>query len=154
MGNPASPSLANIVMNFLINNFLKKITYDIPFIKIYVDDTSLAVPKSKKNEILLLFNSFNNKLQFTMESENNRKISFLDVLLIHNDDDTISTDWYQKPCTSGRILNFLSNHPLHQKLNIIENFTKKSIVLSTKKFVDKNIKKVKNMLLNNNYPNK
>lgn len=152
MGNPASPSLANLVMNFLVNSVLKKVSYHIPFVKIYVDDTSLAIPKNKKKDILLEFNSFHKNLQFTMETEVDGKIPFLDVLLIRNTDNTISTDWYKKPSSSDRILNFLSSHPMHQKINIIKNLTKKCIILSDKKFLDKNVKRIKEILFNNNYP--
>ena len=57
-----------------------------------------------------------------------------------------------KPTSSGRILNFNSNHPLHQKINVITNLLKRSLNLSSSKFHSENIKKVRNILFNNAYP--
>ena len=58
MGNPASPILANLVMNFVIDEILKQILFEIPFLKLYVDDTISAIPKNEINNILGFFNAF------------------------------------------------------------------------------------------------
>lgn len=43
----------------------------------------------------------------------------------------MSTEWYAKPMASGRFLDFLSNHPLHMKMNVVNNFIKRVRELST-----------------------
>lgn len=37
MGNPASPAIANIVMNYVISKIVSSLHFDIQFIKLYVD---------------------------------------------------------------------------------------------------------------------
>ena len=83
--------------------------------------------------------------------ESDKKINFLDLTIIRKNNCLI-TDWYQKPTSSGRLLNFLSNHPLNQKRNIVFNLTDRAISLSHKSFHKKNIDLIKQLLKNNNYP--
>ena len=90
-------------------------------------------------------------MQFTHEIEAEGKLSFLDVLLIRNNN-CITTDWYQKPTNSNRILNYNSFHPLRLKCNIIYNLIDRAILLSNNSFHDKNISLVKNILYANDYP--
>ena len=68
-------------------------------------------------------------LKFTHEIENDKKISFLDVMVI-NDNNKIITDWYQKSVYSGRIIHFLSSHPTYQNKNIIYNLVDRAFLLS------------------------
>ena len=67
MGNPASPSIANIVMNYCLNNILAALPFEISFLKLYVDDTILAIPANECNSLLSYFNGFHEMIQFTME---------------------------------------------------------------------------------------
>ena len=90
------------------------------------------------------------KLQFTHEIEIDNKISFLDVLLIKNND-TIENNWYTKPTFSGRFLNFHSKHPRSQKKGMIYNLVDRAINLCNEKFLDENIEKVKSLLKQNDY---
>ena len=57
-----------------------------------------------------------------------------------------------KPTSSGRLINYHSNHPLQQKINIVYNLVDRAILLSDKKFHRKNLKIVTTLLKNNNYP--
>ena len=105
-------------------------------------------------KFLSIFNSYDDvRLQLTHEIENENKISFLDVLLIRNDE-RIDTDWYTKSTFSGRFLSFESPHSLLQKIAMVYNLVDRGIHLASKKFHDNNIKKVKTLLKNNSYPEK
>lgn len=64
----------------------------------------------------------------------------------------IKTSWYFKPSASGRILNFNSQHPMTYKTSIIKNMIWKNTNLSDPEFVDENLKKIYNILTNNDYP--
>ena len=104
--------------------------------------------------MLQIFNNEDENIKFTYEQENNKKINFLDIIFI-NDNQSIITDWYQKPTYSGRILNFLSNHPRHQKIAMIYNMIDdKAVLLADSKFQQKNIKFASKILEQNNYPKK
>lgn len=152
MGSPASPILANIVMEDLVEKVIKIIPFNIPFLKIYVDDTIMAVPSKQCNNIQNYFNSYHNNIQFTIEKEQDKSIAFLDVKLIRTDNQSIITDWYEKDINSGRLLNYCSSHPLKQKLSIMHATKNKIIKLSNQKFVNKNLLEFRNKLINNNYP--
>ena len=66
--------------------------------------------------------------------------------------DNIVTDWYQKPTFSGRLLNFNSKHPFAHKKGVIYNLVDRAILLSDQCFHKNNLHKVKQILLNNQYP--
>ena len=61
------------------------------------------------------------------------------------------TNWYQKPTSSGRVINYFSKHPIQQKKNIIFNIVDRALLLSDSNFHSDNIKLIKNMLRNNDY---
>jgi hypothetical protein len=57
-------------------------------------------------------------IRFTMETESNNAIFFLDVLVIRKDT-TLITQVYRKSTHTGRYLNFKSNQPPHVKRGLI-----------------------------------
>lgn len=154
MGNPASPTLANIVMNYLISKCVKKLSFVIPVLKLYVDDTFIAVPNDKIDEFLETFNAFHPRIQFTLEKEVDNSIAFLDVQLIRKNDGTILTNWHTKATASNRVLNYFSHHPQIHKNNTIKNLCFRCYSLSSKEFWPVNEMKIKNILRKNNYPRK
>ena len=78
-------------------------TTDIPlrFWKRYVDDTCTALPRSRCQELLEHLNSTEATIQFTLELESEGKLPFLDVLLQHHGDGSISTSVFRKPTHTG-----------------------------------------------------
>ena len=114
-------------------------------------DIITAVPSDEITTIKNIFNSYNHKIQFTVEEESDNRICFLDVLVIRNGK-YIQTNWYQKPMWSGRFLNYHSHHPLNYKINVINNLIDSGVALAHKKLHTENIKKMKSTLLKNNYP--
>ncbi|KAI4476348.1 hypothetical protein M0804_013663 [Polistes exclamans] len=55
-----------------------------------------------------------------MEEENNGTLFFLDINIIRNKDGSIVTNWYVKPTSSGRCINYNSNHLMSQKIGVIK----------------------------------
>ncbi|KYN43690.1 hypothetical protein ALC56_01952 [Trachymyrmex septentrionalis] len=97
-----SPILAtNIVIQDLKEYILSNIDIDIPVYYRYVDDILLAV---EMYEILDKFNSYHNRLRFTVEHNYDRTVDFLDVNL-RIVEGLIRFDNYKKPTNSGRYLN-------------------------------------------------
>ena len=72
--------------------------------------------------------------------------------MLLREDNRVITNWYQKPTFSGRILNYNSNHLLHQKVGVIYSLIDKPILYSDKKFQSDNILFAKSVLKLNNYP--
>ena len=79
MGGATSPIIAEMVMNKLLYYVTDNSNFQFPFLFQYVDDLLTAVPYEKVNETLILFNSFNQHLQFTVEEEQNSSVPFLDT---------------------------------------------------------------------------
>jgi uncharacterized protein YdeI (YjbR/CyaY-like superfamily) len=97
-----------------------------------------------------VFNDFHPLIQFTSENEIDRRINFLDMALIRQDDKIIS-NYYSKTDSSNRILNLKSKHPFNMKLNTASSYAKrlKSLSLSNKSlnFGFKPYKKVSHMYM-------
>jgi len=114
------------------------------------EDEPQVPERHNKFKGLIIFNSLHNRLQFTLEKGGN-KLDFLDVTII-NSEGTIEFDWYRKPTFSGRVLNFLSQHPITQKRGIIISMIDRAFLLSHPKYHEKNLKFIIETFINNNYP--
>jgi len=100
---PLSPFIADIVLQDLEEDALNIIGLDLLFYYRYVDDIVLAAPIDKATHILNTFNSFHKRLQFTIEYEKDRTLSFLDLSLSVK---KILIDWFHKKTFSGRYFLF------------------------------------------------
>ena len=78
-------------------------------------------------------------------------MNFLDLTLIRKDN-KILTNWYAKPTTSERILNYFSIHPNYMKLNVARSFIKRVLSLSDNEYKSNNITRIEQYLMKNNYP--
>lgn len=151
MGSCLSPAVADMVMDILLDNVREKLNFDVPFIKKYVDDLFTVIPVNKSDEILRIFNSYHPKLQFTIETEIDGKLPFLDMVIVRNCDGSMCTEWYMKSIASGRILNYYSGHYNSQKINTALGLIQRIVGLTTHVQPD-TYEIAKKLLLNNNYP--
>lgn len=151
MGNPASPAFANLVMFDILKEFENRVGPDLQFLYLYVDDIIACIPRNNLDTCLNILNSISQDVQFTHEIEVNNRIPFLDLLLINNND-VILIDYYKKPSSSNRILNFRSYHPMKQKIGIIKQMLFRIRNLCSQQFIQKNIDSLKELLIQNNYP--
>ena len=155
MGSPISPFFADIVMDDLEKICLERLKSNhngTPlFYYRYVDDIIICVKKEHIDHVINTINSYHNSLHFTHELKNNNSINFSDLNIIKKNK-SIITNCFQKLTSSGRVINFFSNHPIQQKKNIIYNLVDRAFLLSQKSFHKANLRKVKTMLLNNDYP--
>lgn len=145
MGSPLAPPAAEIVMQDLETTclkFLEDAGIQLPFYKRYVDGIITAVPNDKIDLITELFNSYDTKLQFTHEVEENNTIAFLDLLLVH-DGNKVLTNWFHKKTWSGRYLNFFSHHPIGQKKGVVSMLVGRAMKLSHQKFHEDNLALIK-----------
>lgn len=152
MGSPLSPILADYITEDLLETVVKNSDLNIPIVKKYVDDLFLVLPRTEVQNVLDTFNQYNAHLQFTVEKEIDGSLPFLDTLVIRKDNQTLKTSWYSKPISSGRILNYLSFHPMNMKLNVAANFIKRVTMLSTNTTLAQQKQKIFQTLRLNNYP--
>jgi len=101
MGSPLSPILADIVLQDIEEAALSLLPTTLPFYVRYVDDILLAAPNNLLDKIAETFNSFHDRLKFTMEIDTDDRINFLDVTAII-DNNVIMFDHYKKPINSER----------------------------------------------------
>jgi len=151
MGSPFSPIIADLVLRDLETRAISKLSFTLPIYFRYVDDILLAAPSDRLDYILEVFNSFHNRLQFTLETSMNDRINFLDVTVILNDR-MILFDKYEKPTNTGRYINYHSQHPMSHKKSIIYGLIDRTVLLTHPTFHEKNLKNVIITLLNNGYP--
>lgn len=154
MGNPLSPTIADITLDCLLDEAileLEKKNIHIKYIVKYVDDILAIIHNDDKDEILSTFNKYHKKIQFTIEMENNGQLAYLDTKL-HRIDNNIIFDWYAKATSSGRIMNFHTTQPKNQIINTAKNFIFRVINISDAQFHNKNIKIIKETLKNNSFP--
>lgn len=154
MGNPLSPTIADIVLDDLLTRTMTNLKVegiDIKFIVKYVDDIFAIVNKNDLEKILTQLNKQHDKLQFTVEIEKDNKLPFLDIC-IHRQNSTIFFDWYTKPMSSGRIINYLSAQPKQTKVNTAFGLISKVLDIADPRFKNKNIHKLTKNLQQNGYP--
>lgn len=152
MGSPLSPILADIVTENIILRAVRQAGIPPQHIKKYVDDLFLVLHRGRIQEILAMFNEQNETITFTHETEIDGKLPYLDVLVIRGENGNVQTDWYSKPMASGRMLNFLSFHPLGQKLAVAINFIDRVRTLSTVKTEQEKNAVITTILRRNDYP--
>lgn len=152
MGSKISPILVNYVLDDLVRDCLDYMPFYIPFVKRYVDDLLLSVPKDRYTTALELFNSYDRYVQFTVEEETNNSIPFLDMLVLRNNDNMLQTKWYRKPYCSNRFISYHSYHPLRTKINLILGMKNRAVKLTHPQFRDTSLKQLKSILLDNSYP--
>lgn len=135
-----------------MNSLIPKLPFRFPFIYKFVDDIICAVPHDMIQVTVDTFNKFNKNIQFTVEIETDSSVPFLDTKVIRTSTNSIILNWYQKPASSGRFLNYFSNHPINQKINTILAMKNRITHISNSIFINDNLKKLKNLFLNNGYP--
>ena len=151
MGSPASPVVADIVMEELLSECIGGMTIRPRILTKYVDDLFGIIHESAIEDTLTKLNSFHQQIKFTMEEEENGRLPYLDTVIIRRGN-KLKIDWYQKPTSSGRIINFYSCQPRRIILNTAGNLIRRALTISDKQFHKPNIMKVKNILRNNSFP--
>ncbi|XP_067660204.1 uncharacterized protein [Haliotis asinina] len=96
-----------------------------------VDDTFVILRQDQDPATLLQhLNQQHPRVQFTLETETNGQLPFLDVLVTRAPDNKIETSVYRKPTHSDQYIHFDSNHPLKTQTGIISTLTRRAINLS------------------------
>ena len=153
MGSPVSAVIANLYME----NFEEQAIESAPsFHKIwkrYIDDTFTILDRDRVYSFLKHLNSQQPTIRFTMETENDNKIAFLDASVSREPDDRLTTSVYRKPTHTDQYLAYDSHHPQSVKRGIVKCLydrakrlvTKPSVICAEKKHLS-------SVLVSNGYP--
>lgn len=151
MGSPISPILAKILMTRILEYVITKSGIKPKFVALYVDDSIWLLKKHHIELVLDNLNSFNDRINFTMELESDSGINFLDIRIIRCGNRLI-TRWYKKPFASLRILNFFSNHNRTCIVQTAIAFVRMVLRLSDGDFFQENRETLIRMLRFNCFP--
>jgi len=119
MGSPVSPIIANLFMEWLEQQAIATAPVNCrPRLwKRFVDDT-LEGSVAQLTEHLNSVDSIK-CIRFTYEEETEGQVPFLNTLLIRKEDGYVKLLVYRKKTHTDQYSNFMSHHPLHQKLAVI-----------------------------------
>ncbi|XP_019615955.1 PREDICTED: uncharacterized protein LOC109463556, partial [Branchiostoma belcheri] len=85
----------------------------------YVDDTGVVNRQEHEQELFDHINTQHDSIKFTIEREQDNRLPMLDVMMVRNPDNTITTDVFRKETHTDHYLQWSSNHPVQQKLGIV-----------------------------------
>ena len=121
MGFPLGPTLANIFLCYHESNWLKDCLKDFKpvYYKRYVDDIFVLFNKQEHGQFFLEYmNKKHKNMKFSMETEINGSLSFLDVKIFRENDKFV-TSVFRKETFSGVYTNFISFIPLEYKFGLV-----------------------------------
>ena len=118
----------------------------------YMDDILLNIAKDRIEAELERINLLHPKLKFTIERETDGRLPFLDLCIVHTNDDLYTT-WYTKPTDTGLVMNFHAIAPRKYKRAVVQGLVYQ-IYRSCSKWqaFHDSIQRAKVILENNQYP--
>jgi hypothetical protein len=151
MGSPISAIVAELFLQMLEMKCIDSMSC-ILFWRRYVDDCFAIARARKIQEILTKINNFHPDIEFTLEVEEDGKISFLDIMLYEKEDRSIGHYVYRKPTQTNTYLNYNSFHPNAHKISVIDTLLSRAIKLCDNEHINQEIEYVTNVLVSNLYP--
>ena len=153
MGSPIAPTLANIFLCQFENEWLKNCPVDFTPAFYRMDDTFVLFKNHNQAKLFLDYlNSKHPNIKFTIETETNKTLPFLDTLITRTNN-VFSSSTYRKPTFTGLGLNFLSCTPMLYKINTIKALIYRAYNLnSTFTLFHKEITFLLNYFKSNNFP--
>ena len=115
----------------------------------------LYYTKIQPTRLFQHINSLYPKTKFTMETEENSVLSFLDTLIQRNSNNTISVRVYRKPTHTDQYLKFTSHHLARAKKSVITSlFDRAKNIISNPSDQEKDENHLTAVLQANDYPKK
>ena len=154
LGCPRATTFANIFMCFHERIWLRSCpdNFKPVFYQRYIDDTFLLF--RHKQHATLFLNYLNDKhpnIKFTIEHEQDNKLSFLDVLVTRSDNNFI-TSVYRKPTFTGLGMSFFSFCSFNFKLNSVKTLLHRAYNISSTYFnFDTEIKFLLDFFISNGF---
>ena len=155
MGLPLGPTFANAFLCHHEVTWLNDCPQEFKpiYYRRYIDDCFLIFRRKEHSTLFLNYmNSRHTNMKFTLETETNKSIPFLDVR-VNKNGNTFSTSVYRKPTSTGLGFNFLSFTDKIFKMNSIKTLLNRAYnICSTYTNLDKEIKYLRTYFVNNRFP--
>ena len=119
MGSPLGPAVSGIFMVELENTLVPTLSNHLKSWKRYVGDTNCLIKEDSIEHVISVLNGFHQFIQFTYETEPNNRLSFRDVLIIRNGQNS-ETCVYRKPANIGIYIHWNSFAPIQWKRSTLK----------------------------------
>ena len=120
MGSPVSAIVANLYMEFFEQLAIESSPVRPRVWLRYVDDTYCILKRGMESQMLDHLNGIRPEIQFTMETEKDGKLPFLDCEVMRKKEGGLSISVYRKSTHTDRYLHFDSHHPVHVKRGVVK----------------------------------
>ena len=121
--------------------------------KRYVDDTFPVLDRDHVDDFLQHLNCQQSTIRFTMETERDNTIPFLDITVTRDSDCLVTTTVYRKPTHTNQYLAYDSHHPQSVKRVTVKCLYDRAKHLTTKASVISEKKRhLSSVLVSNGYP--
>ena len=117
-----------------------------------MDDIFAVIHRSKLDDLMTYLNNINPHIKFTKEEEINSMLPYLDLEIIKVASGHLEFNVFKKEISSNSYLNFLSNHPLKQKLGVVNTLFNRAETLCSADYYPQEILDIKESLKLKNYP--
>ena len=131
----------------------RSLSYEPRIWKRYVDDTFTILDRENVDDFLQHLNNQQPSIRFTMETEKDNKLAFLDTAVLREPDGRLTTSVYRKPTHTDQYLAYDSHHPQSVKRSIVKCLYERAKRLVTKPSVISEKKKhLSSIPVFNGYP--
>ena len=152
MGNPLSPVLSNLYMEFFETKILNKIIpSNIPWLR-YIDDIICLWPTDKNvKEFLSELNMLVDSIKFTLEEEKEGSLPFLDCTILRHGNE-LKFKIYRKPTNVCSYIHYYSSHPDSVKRSVFSSMFLRALRICSPEYVDEEIRNIYEIGYNLRYP--
>ena len=148
MGAKPAPPLANI----WLSKYEPEIRDSARLFERYMDDVIRDIKIAAIESTLHRINQLHPQLKFTIERENDGRLPFLDMEIIHVGN-RLSSTWYVKPTDTGLIMNYYALAPKRYKKSVVQSFVHRiHRCCSSKENMMLSLERAKETLEKNQYP--
>ena len=152
MGNPLSPLLSNLYMEFFETKLLKNILPINARWFRYVDDILCIWPDNLDiDSFLNILNSLVPSIKFTLEIERDGSLPFLDVN-IHRVNNNFKFSIYRKPTNVCSYVHFYSSHHNKVKLSVFSSMFLRALRICSPEYMDEEMAKIYRIASDLRYP--
>ncbi|XP_071476521.1 uncharacterized protein [Diadema antillarum] len=155
MGSPLSPIIANIYMEHFESHALATAQHKPSLWLRYVDDIFTIWPHQadQLDDFLSHLNEQHSNISFTVETEHNHSLPFLDVLVTKTNAGTFSHQVYRKPTHTHRYLHYRSFHHPAVRQSVPNALVRRAHQISDKEHLRQELEHITDTLTTiNQYP--
>ena len=125
------PVIANVFMSELENLLVPQLGDKMSLWLRYVDDTFTFLKEKEVENVKTILNNFHPKIKFTHEIESNSSISFLDVKVVRNPDNTFNTSVYRKQTDTNVYVHWNAHAPKSWKIGTLKGLFRRAFLVSS-----------------------